>query len=270
MSHFRTLYFAYLGIAACSPNKAPAPQAPETAPRLLPQLQDTAEFASDGVYTVATWEAQHQPLREAPDASTVTSLCSTCHSTAYISAQPPFAKDTWQAIVDKMIKMYGAQIPPQDYDKVVDYLATYYGNTQMSAVTQQDIPGKEVYARTCVVCHQSSGQGLPNAYPPLAGHIAELLQKDATRQHLIRVVLYGLQGKITVNNATYHAAMPALEYLSDADIAADLNYVARAFGNEAQLAKDFVPFDVAEIARERQKRGTALDNYSTRVQLGLP
>ena len=28
--------------------------------------------------------------------------------------------------------------------------------------------GKEVFAKTCIACHQANGQGVPNAFPPLA------------------------------------------------------------------------------------------------------
>jgi cytochrome c oxidase subunit 2 len=29
--------------------------------------------------------------------------------------------------------------------------------------------GEKVYTKTCVVCHQANGQGMPPAFPPLAG-----------------------------------------------------------------------------------------------------
>ena len=39
---------------------------------------------------------------------------------------PKFKKDFWQAEVNKMIKVYGAQIDETDISKIVDYLTATY------------------------------------------------------------------------------------------------------------------------------------------------
>ena len=36
-------------------------------------------------------------------------------------------RQVWEAEVTKMIKAYGAQVPPDDATKIVDYLTTNYG-----------------------------------------------------------------------------------------------------------------------------------------------
>lgn len=43
------------------------------------------------------------------------------------------------------------------------------------ALAQAD--GAKLYAQ-CAGCHQANGQGLPGAFPPLAGHVAEILSKQ--------------------------------------------------------------------------------------------
>jgi len=88
--------------------------------------------------------------------------------------------------------------------------------------------GKKIYSANCVACHQPTGQGIPGAFPPLAG--SDYL---ADRTQTINVPLKGLSGKITVNGQDYNSAMPAFAHLSDEDIAAVLTYVTNDWGNEA-------------------------------------
>jgi hypothetical protein len=66
-------------------------------------------------------------LKAGPDKIKVDTYCMICHSTDYITMQPPFSKAQWTATVNKMIKTYGAPIPPQDAEKIIDYLAASYG-----------------------------------------------------------------------------------------------------------------------------------------------
>jgi mono/diheme cytochrome c family protein len=88
--------------------------------------------------------------------------------------------------------------------------------------------GKKLYSVNCVACHQPTGQGIPGAFPPLAG--SDYL---ADRTQVINVPLKGLSGPITVNGQNFNSAMPAFSHLSDADIAAVLTYVTNEWGNEA-------------------------------------
>lgn len=53
--------------------------------------------------------------------------CLTCHSSAYVSTQPPLDRDHWSAEVAKMRKAYHAEIPDKDADVITDYLARAYG-----------------------------------------------------------------------------------------------------------------------------------------------
>src|SRR5690606_8660711 len=55
--------------------------------------------------------------------------------------------------------------------------------------------GKNIYGRTCFACHQSAGQGVPGAFPPLAK--ADYLNADVPRA--IDIVMHGKSGEITVN-----------------------------------------------------------------------
>ena len=46
------------------------------------------------------------------------------------------------------------------------------------------------------------------------------------------MVLFGLQGPLKVGSATYNGVMPGYGQLSDAEVAALLNYVLSSFGNK--------------------------------------
>jgi mono/diheme cytochrome c family protein len=58
----------------------------------------------------------------------VVGYCSTCHSLDYIQGNSPFlTRAAWDAVVTKMVKAYGAQIPADEQPKLVEYLSTQYG-----------------------------------------------------------------------------------------------------------------------------------------------
>ncbi|MBI3852168.1 MAG: cytochrome c [Verrucomicrobia bacterium] len=54
--------------------------------------------------------------------------CIICHSADYISTQPPMPRAFWKAGVQKMQKVYGAPIPEEQVEPLVDYLVKNYGN----------------------------------------------------------------------------------------------------------------------------------------------
>jgi nitrite reductase (NO-forming) len=106
--------------------------------------------------------------------------------------------------------------------------------------------GAQVFATVCATCHQTSGQGLPNVFPPLAK--SDFLMADKDRS--IRIVLQGLKGDVTVNGTTYHGEMPKPP-LDDVQIAGALSFVRNSFGNEgAQVSVA----DVKRVREELEKR----------------
>lgn len=86
--------------------------------------------------------------------------------------------------------------------------------------------GKELYGRTCFACHQSEGQGVPNAFPPLAK--SDYLNANTDRT--INAVLHGLSGEISVNGKKYNNVMTS-QNLTDDEIADVLTYVYNSWGN---------------------------------------
>ena len=53
--------------------------------------------------------------------------CMLCHSTDYISTQPPLTRSQWQATVEKMRAKYGAPVQTNSVPTIVDYLTAGYG-----------------------------------------------------------------------------------------------------------------------------------------------
>lgn len=96
--------------------------------------------------------------------------------------------------------------------------------------TQPGRSGAQVYGAVCAACHQPSGEGNGETYPPLAG--SSWVTGDERR--LVRVVLHGLTGEIDVEGQTYAGAMPPWgPTLKDEEIAAVATYVRNSWGNKA-------------------------------------
>lgn len=53
--------------------------------------------------------------------------CLICHSTEYVSTQPPMPRKFWEAAVKKMKEKYGAPTPDAQVPSLVDYLTATYG-----------------------------------------------------------------------------------------------------------------------------------------------
>ena len=96
------------------------------------------------------------------------------------------------------------------------------------ATSAASAAGQKVFAAACMACHQATGQGLPGAFPPLAG--SDFLKADPKRA--IGIVLHGLTGPVTVNGKEYNSVMPPMTQLSDAEVADALTYVMNSWGND--------------------------------------
>ena len=78
----------------------------------------------------------------------------------------------------------------------------------------------------CAACHQTTGLGIPNTFPPLAG--SDYLNADKNRA--IKTVIHGRQGEVIVNGRKFNNSMPSFP-LSNDDIANVLTFVYNSFGN---------------------------------------
>jgi mono/diheme cytochrome c family protein len=115
--------------------------------------------------------------------------------------------------------------------------------------------GKTTYMAVCFACHQPTGMGLPNMFPPLAGS-DWVKAKKADR--LIRIVLHGLNGPVQVNGVPFTTPAPLMPpqgaALSDQQIADVLTYVRAEFGGGASE----VTADQVKAIRDAEKARAAM------------
>ena len=92
--------------------------------------------------------------------------------------------------------------------------------------------GKNLYTKTCFACHQANGEGIANAFPPLAK--SDYL--NANKNRAIKAVINGLTGEITVNGKKYNSVMTK-QTLTDDEVADVLTYVYNSWGNNKTNVK---------------------------------
>ena len=90
-------------------------------------------------------------------------------------------------------------------------------------------PAGGAYQTVCITCHQAEGQGIPGAFPPLAG--SEWIV--ANPEIPMRIVLLGLTGEIEVKGMKFNAVMPPPPGMTDAKIAEAITFARTHFGNHA-------------------------------------
>ena len=112
------------------------------------------------------------------------------------------------------------------------------------------VVGKRVFTQSCAVCHQTNGEGVAGQFPPLVGSEWVLSQDWHGDNHIVKIVLNGLQGVVTVKNVPYNNAMaPWGAVLKDDQIAAVLTYVRNEWGNKAPP----IPVEFVSKIREANK-----------------
>ena len=102
--------------------------------------------------------------------------------------------------------------------------------------------GAKLYEQHCVQCHGDQGQGVPGAYPPLAGNRAVQLNETS---NLVQVVLYGGFPPATAGNPRPFGMPPYVLALSDSDVAAVLTHLRSSWGNKA------APVSEVDVVRKR-------------------
>src|SRR5437867_844807 len=78
------------------------------------------------VYGVGPWPTYTPALAEGEGREIVQGFCGICHSPTYITMQPPLPGATWEAEVNKMIRVYGAPIPDAQAQQIIAYLKSHY------------------------------------------------------------------------------------------------------------------------------------------------
>ncbi|MDZ7706415.1 MAG: cytochrome c [Trueperaceae bacterium] len=202
------------------------------------------------------WAQEDGPLPQGPGVDLVYGKCQQCHPINYTVSNAGLPDFLWADTI-QLMKQLGMQVTEEEEEILFEYLTTYLGtepppeppeaSADDAPETMADVDGAQVYATSCASCHGAEGAGVPGGFPPLAGHAADLAAAD--RSYLVDVLLYGLNGQITVDGTSYNGVMPGWQQLSDASLAAVLNHVVIAWDEDGALPPDFdryAPEDVAE------------------------
>jgi len=110
-----TAVFAQFQSGSCGSTKANSIEQ-----TVAPQMSTDANFA------VASFPSLAPELAEGEGNAETESFCAMCHSTRYITMQPPLLAATWEAEVNKMTKAFGAPIPEATAKKIITYLQNHY------------------------------------------------------------------------------------------------------------------------------------------------
>lgn len=90
--------------------------------------------------------------------------------------------------------------------------------------------GERIYGERCASCHGDAGEGIPGAFPPLAGNRAVTMDNPV---NAIRAVLSGGFLPSTAGNPRPHGMPPFGHLLNDEQVAAVVSHVRLSWGNRA-------------------------------------
>jgi mono/diheme cytochrome c family protein len=134
----------------------------------------------------------------------------------------------------------------------------------VAAPVDPKVVGKRIFTQNCVVCHQTSGLGMPGQFPPLVGSEWVVGGDWVADNHLVSILLHGMQGAVQVKGVTYNNAMPPWKQLKDDQIAAVLTYIRSEWGNAA------APISPEYVKSMRDKTTARTEPWSQKELKAMP
>ena len=119
--------------------------------------------------------------------------------------------------------------------------------------------GRQQFALVCAACHQKDGIGQEGKAPPLVNSPWVL----GPQSRLIRIVLHGMKGPITLGGKEFNGDMPSWKAMTDEQIAGVLTYIRREWGHEAPA------IDVSTVHGIRDWTQARRDGWTESELLGL-
>ena len=177
-------------------------------------------------------------------------VCVSCHSPRYVTMQPLFPQRQWEETVDKMVKVYGAQMDQEQRQSIIGYLVTIHGpnsTTEGSPARDEDSDfasaakplqrsettplikpatdatthanevnrGADLFKQDCAACHGTAGRGDGLIGQVLLRKPKNLASTRFSPQLLSQVLWNGKRG----------TAMPSWRTLPQGDLTALAAYV---------------------------------------------
>ena len=136
--------------------------------------------------------------------------------------------------------------------------------------------GQPLYLANCSMCHGATGDGIKDVYPPLAK--SDWVANN--RQAVVRAVVAGLSGEITVNGQRYRGQMPPV-MLDDSQAADVLTFVLNSWGNPGgrvtpadvkaiRAMTGFKTFEALQAAADFKPVPAAPEGFTIRELVRLP
>ncbi len=94
--------------------------------KLLSLIASAFAFAASAAPLKIELPPEGAPLKSAPGGEVAMAQCAVCHSAEYVATQPQLSPAAWKAVVEKMQKKFGAPIPPDQVEAIVEYLVKNY------------------------------------------------------------------------------------------------------------------------------------------------
>jgi mono/diheme cytochrome c family protein len=126
------------------------------------------------------------------------------------------------------------------------------------------VVGKRLFTANCVACHQATGQGVAGQFPTLVDSEWVVGGDWVGDNHLVKILLHGLQGAIQVKGNTYNGAMPPWKQLKDDQIAMILTYIRNEWGNSAP------PITAEQVAKVREETAAQTEPYTQNQLKAIP
>lgn len=126
------------------------------------------------------------------------------------------------------------------------------------------VGGPQLYQQNCAGCHGQTAQGVPGAFPPLAGN--PRVQDEA---YVLKVIREGRSGPLEVAGQKFNGAMPAMPQVSDADAKQIAAYLKGLGGTApAQATTTPQPQPTQAASPQMAAQGKALFIGQARFQNG--
>jgi hypothetical protein len=93
--------------------------------QLMPQLLPV-DSPADSTYDAGEYPIYYPELAPGDGRDDVENDCELCHSPRYITMQPAMPAQAWADEVNKMRKIFGANIPDDAAQRIIAYLGSHY------------------------------------------------------------------------------------------------------------------------------------------------
>ena len=127
--------------------------------------------------------------------------------------------------------------------------------------------GQKIFKERCVVCHQEDAHGAAGVAPSLAGTLTRHLSSAEGKRYLAQILISGMVGSIDTEGHKFSGLMPSFRTdLSDAEIAATINYVLGTF-NGVSAANAVSPITPQDVSAAAATNPTPADTRALRQSL---